>query len=284
MTTAAHAQTFLFVPGDRPDRFSKGAAAGADVVVLDLEDAVATRDKEEARRHVVRWLSSTNGSSAVRINAFGTPWHEADLAALTGLPVILMVPKSEDPERVGAIAASWPGTEVVALIETARGVLRAAQIAEVPGVKRLALGTFDLAAELGVDPEDESAMAAARAGVVLASAAAKLNGPVDGVTSDVRNTNKLIADVRRAATLGFKGKLCVHPAQVTPAATVFAPTEQELAWARRIMEATSTAAVGVLLVDGQMVDRPVIDRAARILASRVPVTQPSTSTPAGGGQ
>jgi citrate lyase subunit beta/citryl-CoA lyase len=280
MTTAAHAQTFLFVPGDRPDRFAKAEAAGADIVVLDLEDAVAARDKEQARRNVVRWLASSEGEIAVRINALGTPWHAADVAVLADFEVSLMVPKAEDPDQVGAIATSRPrGAAVVALIETARGVLRAARLAEVPGVQRLALGTFDLAAELGVHPDDVSAMAAARGELVLASAAAKLDGPVDGVTGDVRDTDKLVSDVRRAVALGFTGKLCVHPAQVAPAASVFAPTQQDLAWARRIMESLETAPAGVSVVDGQMVDRPVIDRAARILAARNPVPPANAPTP-----
>ncbi|KQZ75736.1 MULTISPECIES: HpcH/HpaI aldolase/citrate lyase family protein [unclassified Nocardioides] len=267
------ARTLLFVPGDRPDRFDKAAAAGADLVVLDLEDAVAPDAKDRARDDVVSWLRTTTTAAAVRVNAHGTPWHDADLAALSellasGVACTVMLPKAQDPAAVAATVASLgDGAQVVALLETARGVLRAEPIAAVPGVVRLALGTYDLATELGVDPEDVAAMASARGALVLASAAAGLAGPVDGVTGDVRDADRLVADVRRAAALGFAGKLCIHPAQVAPTAATFAPDATEVAWAQRVVTAAEAAGDGVLLVDGRMVDLPVVDRARRILTS-----------------
>lgn len=275
MPTAADARTLLFVPGDRPDRFPKAAAAGADLLVLDLEDAVAPGAKEAARASVVAWLRASDAPTAVRVNAAGSPWHDADLAALDDLPVPVMVPKAEDPDALATLAGR--GHDVVALLETARGVLAAPRIAAVPGVVRLALGTFDLAAELGVDPDDALAMAAARGGLVLASAAAGLDGPVDGVTADVRDTDRLVADVRRAAALGFGGKLCIHPAQVAPTALALAPGHDEVAWARRVVEAAADPD-GLLLLDGRMVDRPVVVRARRILAAAA--SGPAASGPA----
>lgn len=266
--TAALAQTLLFVPGDRPDRFDKAASAGADLVVLDLEDAVAPDAKDRARDEVVAWLRTVTVTAAVRVNAADSPWHDADLAALAGQARTVVLPKAQEPAAVaGVVAALGDGSSVIALLETARGILRAEAIAAVPGVVRLALGTYDLAAGLGVDPDDPAAMATARGALVLASAAAGLAGPVDGVTGDVRDTDRLVVDVRRAAGLGFAGKLCVHPAQVAPTAATFAPDADLVAWAQRIVSAAEAAGDGVLLVDGRMVDQPVVDRARRILTT-----------------
>jgi citrate lyase subunit beta/citryl-CoA lyase len=140
------ATTFLFVPGDRPDRFGKAVASGADVVILDLEDAVAPGDKDSARAHVETWLQ--DNEAVVRINAPGTPWFDADAALVTSRGVPVVVPKAETPEVLAGFR------EVVALVETARGVERAGELAAVPSVTRLAFGSVDLAAELGVAPED----------------------------------------------------------------------------------------------------------------------------------
>jgi citrate lyase subunit beta/citryl-CoA lyase len=250
---ALAATTFLFVPGDRPDRFGKAAASGADVVVLDLEDAVAPADKDTARAEVGAWLE--RGEAMVRINAPGTPWFEADAALVAGRGVPVVVPKAETP---GVLAGF---REVIALVETARGVERAAELAAVPSVTRLAFGSVDLAAELGVAPEDPEPFAYARSRLVIASAAAGLAPPVDGVTTDLRDGDRLAADVRYARRMGFGGKLCVHPRQVAPVRAGFAPTEAEREWARRVI----TTGASVSTVDDQMVDKPVLARARRIL-------------------
>lgn len=247
------ATTFLFVPGDRPDRFGKAAGSGADVVVLDLEDAVAPADKDSARAEVRAWLRHT--AAMVRINAPGTPWFDADAALVAALGVPVVVPKAETPGVLAGFGA------VVALVETARGVERAAELAAVPSVTRLAFGSVDLAAELGVAPEDREPFAYARSRLVIASAAAGLAPPVDGVTTDLRDDERLEADVRYARRLGFGGKLCVHPRQVAPVRAGFAPTEAERDWARRVLTAGASAST----VDGRMVDKPVLDRARRIL-------------------
>ena len=127
------------------------------------------------------------------------------------------------------------------------------------------LGTYDLAAQLGVSPDDRDAMAGARQALVLASAAAGLAGPVDGVTGDVGDDDRLRDDLAYAVRLGFGGKLCVHPRQVPVARAAFLPAPDELVWARRVVEAA--AGSGAVLLDGQMVDKPVVDRARRILAT-----------------
>lgn len=185
----------------------------------------------------------------------------AELAAHAGTGCAVMVPKAENPR----VLASLTGHPVIALIESAAGVLAAADIAEIDGVVRLALGTFDLATQLGVDPVDAEALAATRGAVVLASAAAGLTGPVDGVTAAIDDAERLTADTAYARRLGFAGKLCIHPRQLTPVAAAFRPSEEELAWARRIVDAAD--ATGVAQVDGAMVDKPVVERAQRLLAA-----------------
>lgn len=269
-SAAAAAAAWLFVPGDRPERFDKAAASGADVVIVDLEDAVPAAHKDAAREHAAGWLSSTSAVAAVRVNAAGTPWHSDDVARLAMVgPSLVVLPKAEEPSLVcDLIAALPPGSAVVALLETARGILHAPEIALIDGVHRLILGSFDLAAELGVDPDHWPALAGSRQALVLASAAAQIPGPVDGVTGDVGDQGRLVEDVSSAAALGFTGKLCIHPAQVPIAISALSPSTSDIAWAERVLTAAHTADGGVVVVDGRMVDPPVVARARRILSTR----------------
>jgi len=261
------ARTLLFVPGHRPDRFDKAAAAGADAVVLDLEDAVAADAKDAARAAVVGWLRTAvpGVPVLVRVNAAGTPWHADDVAALASLPTppaALVLPMAEPGEALTALGAG--PVPVVALVETAAAVLDARAVAATPGVVRLALGSFDLAGELGVDPLERAAIDPARTALVYASAAAGLPGPVDGVRGAVDDEAGLREETVQARRLGLTGKLCIHPRQVGLVAEVLRPSADEVAWARRIADA---GVDGVATVDGQMVDKPVVDRALRILQS-----------------
>ena len=250
----ADARSFLFVPGDRPDRFAKAAAAGADVVVLDLEDAVAPAAKDAAREHVVAWLADGH-TAVVRINAAGTPWHAADLAAVRDAAAV-MVPKAERPEDLDGLSSALP------LVETARGVTAATELCAVPTVVRPVFGSIDLAADLGVDPLSRTALLHARSALVLAASAAGCAPPVDGVTTALSDVDAVRDDTRHAVELGFTGKLCVHPRQVPVVHEAFRPSEEELAWARSVLAAGD----GVSVVDGRMVDRPVLLRAERLLS------------------
>jgi len=254
--------SLLFVPGHRPDRFAKAADAGAGAIILDLEDAVAPQDKDTAREHVVAWLAG-GGRGIVRINAPGTPWYAEDLKAVAGHPV--MLPKAETADQVAEVAAAL-GTNpaVLPLIETAAGILAAAQILTAPGVVRAAFGSIDLSAGLGVHPDDTTALLFSRSQLVLASAAAGVAGPVDGVTTDVKDSRRLADDAAHSAALGFTGKMCIHPNQLATVHQIYRPTDDELAWARRVVQAFSGAGAGTL--DGKMIDKPVVDRARRILA------------------
>ncbi|MEU0794178.1 CoA ester lyase [Amycolatopsis sp. NPDC005961] len=258
--------TWLFVPGNVPGRFAKAAAAGADAVVVDLEDAVRPEDKNTARAETLCWLSE-GGQAWVRLNASGTLWFDADVDAVAGASGLLgvLVPKAEDPAALAALAARLgPDTAVVALIETAAGLHRVHDVATTLGVTRLAFGALDLAAELGADDTAE-AMLFARSTIVLASRVAGLPAPIDGVTTVVHDADAVTTAARRARSLGFRGKLCIHPAQIEPTARGLAPSAADIAWARDVLQAADGSAGAVTGPDGRMIDKPVLDRAHAIL-------------------
>lgn len=267
-SAAAGGATFLFVPGDRPDRFEKAVTAGADQVVLDLEDAVEPGSKGVARRHVVSWLSG-GGDAWVRVNAAGTPWHDEDLRDLRSVPGLrgVVLPKAETVEATTQVRdAIGPAVGLVALVETARGVQRSADLADSGRVDRLALGAIDLARDLGAEESDD-ALLLARCTLVLASRSAGLLGPIDGVTTVIDDPARITADATRAWRLGFAGKLCIHPRQLEPARAGFAPSDHEVAWARRVVEAADAPGGGAAFsLDGQMVDLPVVLRARDVLS------------------
>lgn len=266
-TPLATARSWLFVPASRPDRFAKAAACGADAVVLDLEDSVAPAQKGEARKAVARWFSEGN-RAFVRINGVDMPEHRQDVLSLSahvggGLAGVVL-PKAEAPASITALAREFgPQLPLVALIETAKGTLRALDIAGVESVGRLAFGSLDLGAELGVE-DDEHALLHARAQLVLASRAEGIAGPIDGVTVRLDAPKVLAADIARGRSLGFTGKLCVHPQQAEPVNSGLGPSAQEVEWAQRVIAAAATAD-GVLRVDDEMVDRPRIERAEALV-------------------
>jgi citrate lyase subunit beta/citryl-CoA lyase len=259
-------RTYLFVPGDRPDRFEKARQSGADAVILDLEDAVQSAHKDLAREAVASWLSPTR-PVYVRINGTGTPWFERDLEVV-GLPGVLgvVLPKAEHPEQVAQVAAHLTGeAQVLPLLETALGIWNAGVLAQAPRVERLAFGSVDFQLDTGISGEQEELLYA-RSRLVLASRVASILPPVDGVTMALDDLARLREDVARARRLGFGGKLCIHPKQVELINQGFAPTEAERAWARRVLEAAETTGAGALRFDGELIDRPVIERAKSILA------------------
>ncbi|MGI5144484.1 HpcH/HpaI aldolase/citrate lyase family protein [Streptomyces sp. CA-106110] len=257
------ARSLLFVPGHRPDRFAKAASADAGAVIIDLEDAVAAQDKDRARDNVAAWLGEGN-SAMVRINPPGTPWCDADLAVAARYGAPVMVPKSEDPATLADITCRTAGKcLLVPLVETAAGVERAMKVCATPGAVRVAFGNADLARQLGIAHDDHTALAYARSRLVSASAAAGLCPPVDGVTTSVADMDALTADIVHARRLGFTGKLCIHPAQIAAVTAHLAPTESEQRWARAVVAAGDS----VTVVDGEMVDKPLLERARRILSA-----------------
>jgi citrate lyase subunit beta/citryl-CoA lyase len=259
--TPLQARSLLFVPGDRPDRFDKAVASGADAVILDLEDAVASDAKSAALEHVLSWLGRGN-AAVVRVNAAGTAWHAAEIAALAHTGALVMVPKSDSIEDLARVQ-SVIGDRIIALVETARGVQVADEVCAAPGVVRVALGNVDLARELGVDPDSHMGLSYARGRLVAAAAAAGISASVDGVTTKLDSSEALARDLAVTRELGFGGKLCIHPRQVAAVNDALRPTPVELDWARRIMEHATEG--GVSVVDGAMVDGPVVARAAALL-------------------
>lgn len=233
-------------------------------MVLDLEDAIAISDKDAARAAVEEFLTA-DVPVVVRINGVDTGWCADDLRMLRGRRCAVMVPKAHSAEQLQRVAAALsPGTPLIALIETAAGVHACAAVCSVETVVRAAFGSIDLATELGVDPSSFDALRYARSAVVIGSAVAGLVAPLDGVTTDLTENGLLSADIGHAVELGFGGKLCIHPRQTEFVNTQFSPSPELVAWARRVIEASADA--GVCVVDGKMVDKPVIDRARRILS------------------
>jgi citrate lyase subunit beta/citryl-CoA lyase len=260
--------TYLFVPGNRPERFGKALASGADAVILDLEDAVSPGEKERARDAVRDWVLAQPDSAVqivVRINDDATPWFGADVAMLrqAGLRLALL-PKAEAPAQVEAVrSALRPEGGVLPLIETARGVTGVEAVAAAQGVQRLAFGTLDYAVDLDLSG-DERGLVYPAARIALASRAAGIASPVAGVTVAIDDEAALRADLAFARAFGFGAKLCIHPKQVAMVRQALAPTADEVAWARRVLAAAADAQ-GAVQVDGRMVDRPVLLKARAIL-------------------
>jgi citrate lyase subunit beta / citryl-CoA lyase len=259
-------RSFLFVPGDRPDRFEKARQSGADAVIIDLEDAVESAQKDVAREAAASWVSPTR-PAYVRINGTDTPWFERDLEVV-GLPGVLgvVLPKAEQPEQVAHVAARLTGEgRVLPLVETALSVWYVDALAQAPRVERLAFGSVDFQLDTGISGEYEELLYA-RSRLVLASRVASILPPVDGVTLALEDQARLRDDVARARRLGFGGKLCIHPSQVETINQGFAPTKTELAWARQILKAIPASGEGTFRLHGELIDRPVIERARAILA------------------
>jgi citrate lyase subunit beta/citryl-CoA lyase len=277
-------RSYLFVPGDRPERFDKAAAAGAHAIILDLEDAVAPDRKDAARDAVAAWLDARgaavggNGSPdaahsagphiLVRINTEDTAWFARDCAIVGRAAVhAVMMPKSQDTEVLKALASHLRADQlIVPLIETVKGWDIARTLASQAKVQRLAFGSVDFNADAGTSG-DGDALDLVRSQLVMASRLAGVLPPVDGVSLALDDLDALTTDVRRARRFGFGGKLCVHPKQVAGINAGFAPSAEEVAWARRVHDAVAAQGLGAIAVDGKLVDRPVYVLAQTILAN-----------------
>jgi citrate lyase beta subunit len=269
MSTLATARSFLFVPGSDEHKLSRALEAGADAVIADLEDAVVAAEKPRARALVTDALAGGARSlRLVRVNAVGTAWFADDLAAVGSLDLDGVVLPKATPEA--AAAAAEAGVPVVAIVESAAGLQLAGELATTTPVAALALGAVDLGLALGLEPRpDGLELLVPRSTVVVASAAAGLRGPVDQVWLDVRDEEGLARDCALGRSLGFRGKACVHPAQVPVVNEAFAPSEDELRRAQEVVAAYERAAAegtGAVALDGELVDLPVVERARQILA------------------
>ncbi len=266
----------LFVPGDRPERYAK-AAERADAVIIDLEDAVAPADKDRARA-ALRASDLDPARTIVRVNARGTADHALDVAAVSATRYrILMLPKAEVAADAAALAAdlsSPSGCTIVALVETAAGVLAAEELAAEPSVVALMWGAEDLVASLGgtssrgPDGRYRDVARNARARVLLA-AGGHGAAAIDAVHLDIADLDGLEEEARDAVAQGFAATACIHPGQVETIRAAYRPSVEEITWARGVLEAASAAgATGVFAHEGRMVDEPVL-RHARLVLQRV---------------
>ncbi len=259
-------RSYLFVPGDRPERFDKALASGAHAVILDLEDAVSPERKAAAREAVREWLGHTGERVILRVNPASTTWFEDDCALLaSGAVRGVMLPKSERHEELRALAQRLSGNQIlIPLVETVSGFFQMASIAGAPRVQRLAFGSFDFMSDSGIQG-DGAELDAVRTQFVLHSRHAGLLAPIDGVSLATHDVAQLEADVRRSRRWGFGAKLCIHPSQVSAVHQGFAPTQAETAWARKVVQALASGPLGAIAVDGKLVDKPVAMLAQSIL-------------------
>ena len=261
-------RSWLYVPGDRPERFAKAVASGADAVILDLEDAVMPAARDAAVGLVDAFLASAaEGPASLWVRVDDARERRPDIAALARHARLdgFVIPKFESPEQ----AAGW-GKPVMALIETPKGVVDAARISALAAehLHGIALGPEDLSTALGVAPTLES-MGHAAAVIVMAAHAAGVKAyACPGSVAEFRDLAAWRATLAAGRRLGSHGTLCIHPAQLVAAHEVFSPSEAELAWARRVCEAwEAREGRGAVAVDGRMIDLPVVRRSRDLLAS-----------------
>lgn len=271
-----HPITYLFVPGNHPQRFGKAVQANPDAIILDLEDAVHPDSKAAARDAILAWQQSTpltRSERYIRLNSVSSTLFEQDIAWLQSMPNLercagIFLPKAECPEATaGAIerVLAWhPNARIVAIIETAKGLHNVEALSTLPGVTRLAFGSLDFSLDIN-SSQLRDAFVYARSRIVLASRTAGLPAPIDAVTPAIENLATVAGDAHYARALGFCAKLCIHPQQVAPVRAAFLPDEVQLAWADRVMTAAAQGSHAVK-VDGEMVDLPLIEQAQRMLA------------------
>ena len=280
-------RTALFVPGSREDRFQKALDTGADKVIIDLEDAVPVAGKEAAREDVARFLKThPDPGIIVRVNGVSTPFFQSDVEAIVAAaPVNLMVPKVESPQDLITVNETLLKIEsdtsldqgsvlIIALIETARAVDAISEIVRIRTephrLHTIAFGAADYSADIGIEITAEGTeLIYPRSKLAVACRAGELEPPIDTpFMVDLKDLNALQRDARLARQTGFQGKLCIHPNQVEVINQVFSPKPKEVQQAQRIVEAFEAAEAdgqGVLLVDGNFVDYPIVARARRIL-------------------
>lgn len=266
--------SYLLVPASRPDRFEKALGSPADAVIIDLEDAVAQEDKDSALQHLKDALQAGLPRAAhVRINAADSEWFERDIEALAVLSekardflAGVFIPKAEKAATVARVVSALDAagdSEVVALIESAFGVAHAREIAVVDGLSRFAVGTADLSFDLDVETVS-STVDWVYAQLVIESRLAGLAGPIASPPFEIKDLETVEREAVRLRGLGATAQLCIHPAQVGSIHAGFLPSDERVEWASRVVAATAETD-GASQVDGQMVDRPVWERAKRIL-------------------
>lgn len=269
-------RSLLFVPATRPDRFEKAAAAGADMVCIDLEDAVAPDDKETARATALEYLAGSLPAGPrwiLRINSPRTALGLRDLLALldsAAAPDALFIPKASSAEEMrwldDLLSAAGKEIDLIPVIESAEGLDRVVEIAgAVLRNVAIGFGSADYAAELGSDMS-VAALAYGRGRIAAAAGQAGI-AAVDGIWPDFNDDDGLRGDTELIRSMGFDGKIAIHPRQVAVINAVFAPSAEEVERARRIVAASEAAKGGIATVDGEMIDNPVVVAAQQVLAA-----------------
>lgn len=280
------ARSHLYVPGDRPDVLAKALGRGADALIVDLEDAVAVSAKDSARAAVAEWLAGLPAAADnpvevwVRVNPGHAALVDVEAVALPALAGICLA-KAESAAEVAAVAGLLDRLEaeraiatgsigIAPLLESAAAVLRAAEIAQAPRVRRLQVGEADLKADTGIEPgDDERELLWVRSQVVLASAAAGIDPPVGPVSTNFRDLDALRASTEAVRRLGYRGRACIHPAQIAVVHEVFTPSPEQVDAAQALIaayDAAVAAGSGVLIgPDGRMVDEAVVRQARRLV-------------------
>ncbi len=267
-------RSVLYIPGSKDRALEKARGLAADAIIFDLEDAVTPDAKTAARNTLLEALEQGgygNRARIVRINALDTPWGRGDAEALRAAPLdAVLLPKVDGPEQIDALAEHLEAdTPIWAMMETPRGILNALAIADHPRVAGLVAGTNDLVKELGCHvPADRGPLQMSLQSIVLAARAGGCRA-IDGVYNAFKDEAGLEAECRQGRALGFDGKTLIHPAQLDVTNRVFAPTEEEIALARRQIEAfeqTEAAGQGVAVVDGKIVENLHVESARRLLA------------------
>lgn len=273
------ARSYLFAPGHNAKLLDRVFTAGADAVMLDLEDAVPPEAKDTARRMVADALvdSPSEVPAWVRVNAARSDWCAADLAAVGELAHGIRIPKTESADDVAWVAERAPGKPIICAIESARGVLAAQEIAVAPGVQYLAMGGVDLQQDLNTTGGNAQTLFV-RSYLVIVSRAAGIEPPIDSVYPRLDDETGLHEQAEFAKSLGFSGKSAIHPRQLPVLHRVFTPTQREIDWAREVVEAFATAAgAGLRMPSGEFVDLPVARRAQRLLDVAASLAEPTTS-------
>ena len=258
-------RSVLFVPGDRPERFDKAIQSGADVIVIDLEDAVLPEMKNRARDHVSAWGQRLD-HVVIRTNAIDTPWFNDDLKMLREAGYrSMMLPKTQSQTELNEVVLhGGEGINIYALIETVKGASAQREIAAHPAVNRLIFGSVDFSKDSGI--LNEMGWLPTRIEMVIASRLAGLGAPIDGALLSWDDENYLRTEAAQSRSLGFAGRLCIHPQQVFAINAGMIASEQELAWANRIVTAFESSNLGAIVVDKKLVDKPVYDLAKAWLA------------------
>ncbi|AZS87848.1 CoA ester lyase [Streptomyces griseoviridis] len=270
MTTGTIPLTWLYAPGDRPDLVAKALVSGADVVIVDLEDAVAPDRKDHARSATAELLTDPQPVPVhVRVNALDGPLAEQDLKSLFAAPLPglagLRLPKVTSPDLITRLTATTGATPLYALLESALAVEHAHAIAAAgPAVRGIALGEADLRADLGV--RHDAGLDWSRSRVVVAARAAGLPAPAQSVHPDIRDLEGLAASCAHGRALGFLGRAAIHPRQLPLIARAYLPTTHEVEEAEAVVRAAATERGAQALPNGAFVDAAVVALARRTLA------------------